>query len=148
MLPGVGLIIINENDEVLLQLRDKDIKRLPNQWCLPGGRCRENEDRLQAAIRELKEEVNLSPTKISLYDTFITHNGKQTVYIYIYIYIIYVDLKNQKLILNEGQKIEFLSKKAAKNMIKNLGYTNEYLEVLLSSEIPPTKVDRLEQMPL
>ncbi|MCM3131192.1 NUDIX domain-containing protein [Paenibacillus polysaccharolyticus] len=54
---GVGAVILNERDEVLLVWRN----RAPEQhtWSIPGGKVDVYETLETAVIREVKEEVNL-----------------------------------------------------------------------------------------
>ena len=57
MIQLAGAVIYNENNEILLLHRN-----VPNrvQWELPGGKIEENENPEEAAIRELKEELNIN----------------------------------------------------------------------------------------
>ncbi len=57
--PGCRIIVTNQGDEVLLQLRSD--YRL---WGLPAGSVESDETALQAAARELKEETNLEATSL------------------------------------------------------------------------------------
>ncbi len=66
-MPGVGLgiIILNKNNEILLLLRNSDKEkadsdmRLEGTWTLPAGKIKLNETIMNAASRKLKEETNL-----------------------------------------------------------------------------------------
>ncbi|WP_434753060.1 NUDIX domain-containing protein [Paenibacillus amylolyticus] len=55
---GVGAVILNERNEVLLVWRN----RAPEQhtWSIPGGKVDAYETLETAVIREIKEEVNLN----------------------------------------------------------------------------------------
>lgn len=54
---GVGALLLNDRQEVLLVLRKKAPD--PHCWSLPGGKVEWLETIEQATIREIKEEVNL-----------------------------------------------------------------------------------------
>lgn len=59
--PGVAIVIINEDNEVLLQKRT-DV----GKWALPSGHIEIGETVEEAAIREIKEETNLTIKIIKL----------------------------------------------------------------------------------
>lgn len=62
---GIGVMILNDNDDVLLILRNSDPKlaksdmHLEGTWTLPAGKIRYNETLIDAAKRKVKEETNL-----------------------------------------------------------------------------------------
>jgi len=56
---GVGAIIINENNEILLQKRTNNVKVYKNCWFIPCGKAEENEPPQQALKREIKEELDV-----------------------------------------------------------------------------------------
>lgn len=66
-MPGVGLgiIILNESNEVLLILRNDDAQkadsdmRLEGTWTLPAGKVKSGETLFEASKRKAKAEVNL-----------------------------------------------------------------------------------------
>ncbi len=67
-MPGVGLgiIIFNNNNDILLILRNSDKNkadsdmRLEGTWTLPAGKIKYGETILEAAKRKVKEETNLT----------------------------------------------------------------------------------------
>ena len=73
-MPGVGLgvIILNEENKVLLILRNDDAKkadsdmRLEGTWTLPAGKVKTGETLFEAAKRKVKSEVNLDVSDLSL----------------------------------------------------------------------------------
>lgn len=54
---GVGVYIINSDNEVLLTLRNAS--HASGSWCPPGGHIEYGESFLQTAARETKEEVDM-----------------------------------------------------------------------------------------
>lgn len=52
--PGIAVIIVDEEQKILLQLRS-DVKK----WGIPSGNVEPGESITQAAIREMKEEANI-----------------------------------------------------------------------------------------
>lgn len=67
----VGAIIKNDEGKILLTKRN--IEPFKGQWCLPGGHIDENEEALDAVIREAKEETGLEfePEFISYFDEIV-----------------------------------------------------------------------------
>lgn len=81
MTVGCGVLIENEKGQVLLQKRSDN-----GQWCVPGGALEPLETYKQAAIRELREEVGIEVTDLSLFglysgnDRLINYPNKDVVY--------------------------------------------------------------------
>jgi 8-oxo-dGTP diphosphatase len=50
--------IVDGNVEILLTLRSPTSFQ-GNKWCIPGGHLNDNEDPLEGAIREVKEETGI-----------------------------------------------------------------------------------------
>lgn len=69
---GVGVIILNEKNQVLLLLRNENPEKalsdmhLEGTWTLPAGKVKYGETLLKAAIRKVKEEANLDVSKLQL----------------------------------------------------------------------------------
>lgn len=69
---GVGVLILNNKNEVLLLLRNSDAKKtdsdmhLEGTYTLPSGKVILNETLVDAAIRKVKDETNLDILKSDL----------------------------------------------------------------------------------
>lgn len=61
---GVGGLILNKKNEVLLLLRNVDPEK--NFWSIPGGQVEFGEKVEDALIRELKEELGIDVAVINL----------------------------------------------------------------------------------
>src|SRR5579859_2027190 len=60
MTAGANIIFINDENKILLQLReDKKEIRHPNIWCTLGGHLEGDEEPEACLIREMKEELDL-----------------------------------------------------------------------------------------
>lgn len=59
IIPAVECYIVHDN-KVLMHKRAEDKKKFPGYWIGPGGHIDQGEDPLTAAIREVKEETNVS----------------------------------------------------------------------------------------
>lgn len=70
---GVGVVVLNEKNELLLGLRNEDEKKADSElhgegtWTMPGGKLEFGETFEEAAIRELKEETDLNATDIQVF---------------------------------------------------------------------------------
>lgn len=65
MRPPGAKAIVCFRDKILLVLRDNNPQiSNPNKWNTPGGAIEKNESPFQALVRELKEEINFTPSII------------------------------------------------------------------------------------
>ena len=111
-----GVVLFNHN-RILLQLRDNNPKTLnPNKWGIFGGGIEKGEAPEEAAIRELKEELELNLEKLEPLLQTEFNNEK--------IYLFKHEIKNiSNLRLNEGKDIKSFSKEeilALKNTVPGL----------------------------
>lgn len=69
---GIGILILNEKNQVLLILRNDDANKalsdmhLEGTWTLPAGKVKIGETIFEAAIRKAKQEVNLDVSDLEL----------------------------------------------------------------------------------
>ena len=69
---AVAAIIMNNKGDYLMQLRDNNPRVLfPGHWSFFGGAIEKNETQIAALRRELREEIEFSPKKITRYIRFI-----------------------------------------------------------------------------
>lgn len=54
------VILINNKNEILFTVRNKNDNFEPGKYCLPGGHIEEDEEPIAAAVRELEEETGIS----------------------------------------------------------------------------------------
>jgi mutator protein MutT len=79
-----GIILMNPEGEVLLQLRSTDERLYPDCWTLPGGKVEEGESPEQAILREVKEELGWDLRDHSLFKVIVENPPDETVERYIY----------------------------------------------------------------
>ena len=77
---AVALVIVEADGDLALLLtrRTSSLRTHSGQWALPGGRLDAGESAADAALRELKEEINLSLPRnaiIGRLDDYITRSG-------------------------------------------------------------------------
>ena len=82
--PGAGLPGINDiqgwsnQAALMLTRRSQKLRNHPGQWAFPGGRQDSGETLIQAALRELSEEVDVwldESSVLGLLDDFVTRSG-------------------------------------------------------------------------
>lgn len=56
---GIAVIVVNENDEVLLMQRGPNARTETGFWENPGGEIELDENPVDAAIREVREELGV-----------------------------------------------------------------------------------------
>lgn len=83
----VLIIIINTKNEVLLQKRSYKRRYLPGKWALCAGHIMAGETEKKAAIRELKEEINLEIKEkdLKLIETYKKNDPKNKKHSYVYL---------------------------------------------------------------
>lgn len=101
---GTNIIILNDNQEVLLHLRDNkpDIP-YPNMWGLPGGHVDEGETPAACILREMREELGLSLQNVVLFIAADRSYGQE------HTYWTRAHFRPQDITLGEGQDIRWFS---------------------------------------
>jgi 8-oxo-dGTP pyrophosphatase MutT (NUDIX family) len=77
---AVAVTIFNQGGSaaLILTMRSGALKNHGGQWALPGGKIDAGETAIQAALRELDEEINLSLDEsnvIGMLDDYVTRSG-------------------------------------------------------------------------
>jgi 8-oxo-dGTP diphosphatase len=103
----VGIILVNVEAKVLLQLRSEDDYLYPNCWTLPGGRVEEGESLEQAILREVKEELGFDLRAYDLFKTIVENSLSETTERHIYWGNISERIENLKL--GEGTALKYFS---------------------------------------
>jgi mutator protein MutT len=106
----VGIIIENNEGEILLQLRDEKPKRFPNSWVLIGGAVEGTESLEKAIKREIKEEMEIAVDNFKFFKNFQYQEDNQ------FFFHKKMNLNTKKIKLREGKKIEFFSKDEVQNL--------------------------------
>jgi 8-oxo-dGTP diphosphatase len=106
----VGIILMNPEAKVLLQLRCKDERLYPNCWTLPGGKVEEIESPEQAIVREVKEELGLDLCDHHLFKTIVENTQDQI--IERHIYWGNISERTENLRLGEGGALKYFPSKS------------------------------------
>lgn len=72
---GVGGIVFNQRDEVLVVVEKHDMQNRPGHWKFPGGAVDKGELIRDAAIREVQEETGIHSTNLSVCAITIAANS-------------------------------------------------------------------------
>jgi 8-oxo-dGTP diphosphatase len=106
----VAIIVLNEKNEVLLQLRDDNPNvSFANFWTLPGGVVDPNEVPDSAARRELFEETGLQ-TQLSHWKVFDKKQPNFKPIIEQHVYTGITHYKISEMVVGEGQGLQFFGK--------------------------------------
>lgn len=114
----VGVILLNEHGEVLLQLRDdKPELRYAGYWTFFGGAVEAGEEPDDAIMRELQEELEIQP-EITFWLSYEcparTVAGEVVTTNYMYVGKMTEPLEN--LVLHEGQAMRYFTQEDAEQL--------------------------------
>lgn len=108
---GCSIIFINSKNQILLFLRDnKSTIPYPNMWDFLGGQIEEGETPEQCIVREIKEEIGLD---LEDFNYLLTEDFTDRIE---YVFYKKINLDISKIILTEGQKINWFSFNEIKEM--------------------------------
>jgi len=102
----VGAIIENERKEFLLQKRDTRASTFKKCWTIFGGTVKKGENPKKALLRELKEELSLTPKNI-LSCKLIQKNTQPNGSIQ-YVYLVKTKATIKDLYLKEGSQMKYV----------------------------------------
>lgn len=120
MFRRIALVLLqNKDKKILMQHRDKDAPTNPDMWGLFGGHIREEEKPIEAAFREIEEELGLKVAKLDLFKRYdLIHINRE---VFIYAGQTNIALEQLKKQQTEGQGVGFFSLEELKDM-KVVGY--------------------------
>ena len=119
---GASIIFVNENNQILLFLRDNipDIP-YPNMWDVPGGHVEKFESPEQCIVREMKEEMNLTLDDFILFSEIEFEDRIE------YTFWARAKFVIDEIELTEGQKLSWFTKEEAYQTKLAYGF-NEIVE--------------------
>ena len=103
----VGVLIINDNNEVLLEKRSMIKKIDPGKWGMCGGKIDYNEDPITAGIRETYEEIGVLLNKDEM--KMLCVNKSETAYFNIFYVRKNIDIKDCKLQKEEVDELRYFN---------------------------------------
>lgn len=129
----IAVWILNEKNELLIQKRAATKKLEPNKWSLCAGHVISGETIIEAALREVEEEVgikNLCPADLILFDIQKKSNTTNDICNnnYKYCYILKTNYKENEFVIQKEElsEIKYISINELEILSKNESehYTN------------------------
>lgn len=110
----VGVIIINENDEILLQKRSRYKRANPSKWGICGGKVDLGETPLDAGVRETLEEIGILLNKEEL--KFLSMDTNEKLHFTVYYVRKNVDVNECKLQQEEAEEVKYFRMEELQNL--------------------------------
>lgn len=101
----VGVVIINDNNEILLQKRSRLKRANPSKWGICGGKLDLGETPLDAGVRETLEEIGILLNKEEL--KFLSMNTNEKAHFTVYYVRKNVDINKCKLQKEELEEVKY-----------------------------------------
>lgn len=124
-MPVVGVVIINDRNEILLQKRSRFKRNNPGKWGICGGKVDLGETTLDAGVRETLEEIGILLKKKELKFLSIAMNEK--IHFTVYYIRKNIEVRECKLQQEELEEIRYFKIEELQNL-DNEGF--EWLENL------------------
>jgi predicted alpha/beta hydrolase family esterase/isopentenyldiphosphate isomerase len=119
----IAIFIVNSNNEILIQKRSANKRTHPNCWGLCAGHIGAYENIIDAALRELKEEVGVGATAEDLIFFDKEYKIKESNSQVVYFYCLYLDKPVSEFIIQKEELSE----------VKWMDY-NEYKQLVLAND--------------
>lgn len=110
----VGVIFVNREGKVLLQLRRGDESYYPGYWTLPGGKIGQDESTKDALRREVREELGIDLNNYKLFKKIVEKTERKI--IERNIAAIYIDKNIKDLELGEGVALRYFSQEEIRSL--------------------------------
>ena len=115
----VSVWIMNEKGEILLQQRSFNKKKNPGMYSKTGGHVDAGEKPLDAAKREVFEEVGLKADNIKELELFKSKNPNE--HYYTYGYIVFTNLKENEFVIQreEVEQVKYYKIEEIEEQVNN-----------------------------
>ena len=113
-LPVVGVVIVNNNNEILLQKRSMLKKSNPGKWGICSGKVDLGEIPLDAGVRETLEEIGITLNKDDL--KFLSIYTNEKAYFTVYYVRKNVDINECKLQKEELEEVRYFKIEELENL--------------------------------
>ena len=119
----VGVVIVNENNEILLQKRSRFKRVNPSKWGICGGKVDFGETPIDAEIRETFEEIGITLNREEL--KFLSIYANEKAHFTVYYVRKNIDIDKCKLQEEELEEVKYFKIEELQNL-DNEGF--EWLE--------------------
>jgi 8-oxo-dGTP diphosphatase len=103
---GASIIFLNDQNEVLLFLRDDfPAIQCPNMWDLPGGKIEDDETPEACIVREMREEIGIDLVEFQLFERYEFPDRTE------FTFWKRENLDIERLVLTEGQALRWFSRR-------------------------------------
>lgn len=113
----VHVWIMNDKNEFLIQKRAESKKINPNKWSQTGGAVDSGETVIEAAIREVKEELGISIGKEDI-EFMLSYKRKYT-FMDVFLVKKNIELKDIKVQKEEVKEVKWVTKEEIEDMVKS-----------------------------
>ena len=79
--------IVCKDKKILICQRNNEGDH-PLKWEFPGGKLEENEDKIKALIRELREELNINVIEFKFFDSYFFKYENKSQIIYLHFFLV------------------------------------------------------------
>lgn len=102
---AIGVVIINDNNEILLQKRSKNKRVNPSKWGICGGKADLGETTIETGIRETLEEIGVALSEDEL--KFLSMATNEKIHFTVYYVRKNVDINECKLQKEEVEEVKY-----------------------------------------
>lgn len=114
---SVHIWIINNNNEILLQKRNRNLKVYPGMWGNTGGAAKAGESSLEAIKREVKEELGLTIKSEKM--IFIASFKRSKDFVDVWLLKDDIKVDDIKLQENEVEAVKFINRSTFNKLYEN-----------------------------
>ncbi len=104
---SIHIWIVNAKNEILIQQRSANRKKFPNMWTNTGGACIAGETSIETVFRELKEELDITPSIDNL--ELIASYKREKDYVDVWVLKQNINIKDLKFNDNEVQDAKWVT---------------------------------------
>jgi len=120
---GCSIIFINDQEQILLLLRDNNPSiSYPNMWDIPGGHVEEGETPKECIAREMKEEMDIVLNDFFEFKTIDFSDRME------HVFWKKENLDISKIKLTEGQYLKWFTKEEVKSTDLAYGFNKVVME--------------------